>query len=100
VVPFEEIRWYPFRKLAGTLSGNSALETLKYLVAGGNGSTFIPELALYENKKMKGLINYYPFIEKNAQREIALFTRDQYPRPDEIRLLYQKMKDHLPEFKT
>lgn len=24
VVPFEEIRWYPFRKLAGTLSGNSA----------------------------------------------------------------------------
>jgi hypothetical protein len=25
VVPFEEIRWYPFRKLAGSLSGNSAL---------------------------------------------------------------------------
>jgi hypothetical protein len=24
VVPFEEIRWYPFRKLAGPLSGNSA----------------------------------------------------------------------------
>jgi hypothetical protein len=25
VVPFEEIKWYPFRKLAGPLSGNSAL---------------------------------------------------------------------------
>lgn len=24
MVPFEEINWYPFRKLAGTLSGNSA----------------------------------------------------------------------------
>ncbi len=76
----------------------TSLETLKYLVAGGNGSTFIPELALYEDKKMKGLINYYPFMEKSAHREIALVTREQYPRPDEIRLLYQKMKEHLPKF--
>ena len=76
----------------------TSLETLKYLVAGGNGYTFIPELALHENKKMKGLINYYPFIEKTAYREIALFTRDQYSRPDEIRLLFQKMKEHLPKF--
>ena len=76
----------------------TSLETLKYLVAGGNGSTFIPELALYEDKKMKGLINYYPFMEKSAQREIALVTREQYSRPDEIRLLYQKMKEHLPKF--
>ena len=71
---------------------------MKYLVAGGNGTTFIPELALYEDKKMKGLINYYPFTEKSAHREIALVTRDQYSRPDEIRLLYQKMKEHLPKF--
>lgn len=76
----------------------TSLETLKYLVAGGNGSTFIPELALYEDKKMKGLINYYPFMEKSAHREIALVTREQYSRPDEIRLLYQKMKEHLPKF--
>jgi len=76
----------------------TSLETLKYLVAGGSGYTFIPELALYENKKMKGLINYYPFVEKTAYREIALVTRDQYSRPDEIRLLYQKLKEHLPKF--
>lgn len=77
----------------------TSLETLKYLVAGGNGSTFIPELALYEDKKMKGLIHYYPFIEKSAWREIALVTRDQYPRPDEVRLLHRKMQEHLPKFK-
>jgi LysR family hydrogen peroxide-inducible transcriptional activator len=86
------------RKATAKIQATS-LETLKYLVAGGNGSTFIPELALDENKKMKGLIHYYPFYEKSAQREIALFTRDQYSRPNEIRLLYQKMKEHLPKFK-
>jgi hypothetical protein len=32
VVPFEEIRWYPFRKLAGTLSGNSALNTIRFKI--------------------------------------------------------------------
>ncbi|MBY0515449.1 MAG: LysR family transcriptional regulator [Bacteriovoracaceae bacterium] len=76
----------------------SSLETLKYLVAAGNGTTFIPQLALADNKKMKGLISYYPFIEKSAHREIALVTRDQYSRPDEIRLLLQKMKENLPKF--
>lgn len=86
------------RQKAPTKIQATSLETLKYLVAGGNGSTFIPELALYEDKKMKGLINYYPFMEKSAHREIALVTRDQYSRPDEIRLLYQKMKEHLPKF--
>lgn len=86
------------RQKAPTKMQATSLETLKYLVAGGNGSTFIPELALYEDKKMKGLVNYYPFLEKAAHREIALFTRDQYSRPDEIRLLYQKMKEHLPKF--
>jgi LysR family hydrogen peroxide-inducible transcriptional activator len=86
------------RQKASTKNQATSLVTLKYLVAGGNGSTFIPELALYDDKKMKGLINYYPFLEKSAHREIVLVTREQYTRPDEIRLLYQKMKDHIPKF--
>ena len=76
----------------------TSLETLKHLVAGGNGVTFIPELALDDNKKLKGLIKYYGFIEKSASREIVLVTREQYSRPENIRLLYQKMKEHLPKF--
>jgi len=87
------------RKATSKIQATS-LETLKYLVAGGNGSTFIPELALCDDKKMKGLIHYYAFVEKTAHREIVLVTREQFSRPDEIRLLYQKMKENLPKFKT
>jgi LysR family transcriptional regulator, hydrogen peroxide-inducible genes activator len=79
---------------------SSSLDTLRYLVASGNGYTFFPELAIHEDRKLKSLIKYYPFIEKSAQREIVLVTREQYPKPDEIRLLYQKLKENLPEFKS
>jgi LysR family hydrogen peroxide-inducible transcriptional activator len=75
----------------------TSLETLTHLVASGNGYTFIPQLALNEDKKLKSLISYYPFIEKSAHREIVLVTREQYPKPDEIRLLYQNLKQHLPK---
>jgi phage-related protein len=38
VVPFEEIRWYPFRKLAGPHSGNSASMPLsKKMIGMGQG---------------------------------------------------------------
>lgn len=78
---------------------SSSLDTLKYLVASGNGYTFFPELAINDDKKLKSLIRYYPFVEKSAYREIVLVTREQYPKPDEIRLLYSKLKENLPEFK-
>lgn len=83
---------------ASTKVQASSLETLRYLVASGHGQTFIPALALDEDKRLKGLLKYYPFAEKTAEREIVLVTREQYPRPDEIRLLYQKMKENLPRF--
>jgi LysR family transcriptional regulator, hydrogen peroxide-inducible genes activator len=75
---------------------SSSLETLRHLIAAGNGITLFPELAITEHKKLKGLVRYYPFIEKSAHREIALVTREQYPKPEEIRLLVQKLKEHLP----
>jgi LysR family hydrogen peroxide-inducible transcriptional activator len=74
----------------------TSLETLRYLVATGTGYTLMPELALNEDKKLKGLIKYYPFAEKSAYREIVLLTREQYAKPNDIRLLLQKMKQHLP----
>lgn len=77
---------------------SSSLETLRHLVAGGNGYTFFPELAINHERRLKALIKYYPFSEKNAHREIVLVTREQYPKPEEIRLLLQKMKENLPVF--
>ena len=77
---------------------SSSLETLRHLVASGQGYTFFPELAISEEKRLKGLMKYYPFIEKSAFREIVLVSREEYPRPDEIRLFYQKLKEHLPTF--
>ncbi|MGE3609932.1 MAG: LysR substrate-binding domain-containing protein [Bacteriovoracaceae bacterium] len=82
---------------AGAKIQAAGLETLRYLVATGNGYTFMPELALNDDKKLKGLINYYPFLEKSAQREIVLVTREQYARPEEIRMMYQKLKENLPQ---
>ena len=76
----------------------SSLETLRHLVASGHGYTFIPELAMEEDKRLKGLVRYYAFSEKTAEREIVLVTREQYPKPEEIRLLVQKTKEHLPRF--
>jgi LysR family hydrogen peroxide-inducible transcriptional activator len=75
---------------------SSSLETLRHLIAAGNGITLFPELAITEHKKLKGLVRYYPFIEKSAQREIVLVTREEYAKPEEIRLLLQKLKQHLP----
>ncbi len=78
---------------------SSSLETLRHLVAAGNGYTFFPELAINDDKRLKNLISYYPFMEKTAGREIVLVTRSTYPKPHEIRLLSQKLKEHLPLFK-
>ncbi len=77
---------------------STGLETLRHLVASGNGYTLFPELALREDKKLKNLIKYYPFIEKSAHREIVLVSREQYAKPEEIRLLFQKLKENLPNF--
>lgn len=77
---------------------STSLETLRHLVASGNGYTFFPELALREDKKLKNLIKYHPFIEKTAYREIVLVSREQYSKPEEIRLLFQKLKENLPTF--
>ena len=77
---------------------SSSLETLRHLVAAGQGYTFFPQLAISDEKKLKGLMKYYPFMEKSASREIVLLAREEYPRPDEMRLFYQKLKEHLPHF--
>jgi len=77
---------------------SSSLETLKHLVATGNGYTFFPELAITEDRRLKNLIKYCPFVERTAYREIALVTREQYAHPEEVRLFIQKLKQHLPQF--
>jgi LysR family transcriptional regulator, hydrogen peroxide-inducible genes activator len=74
----------------------ASLETLIHLVASGNGYTFVPELAIREDKRLKHLVRYLPFSDKGASREIVLVSREQYPRPEEIRLLYQKLKEKKP----
>jgi LysR family hydrogen peroxide-inducible transcriptional activator len=78
----------------------TSIETLLYLVAGGNGLTFIPELAISTHKKIRSLLKFYAFAEKNVAREIVLVTRETHPRPEEIRLLYKKLKEHLPSLGT
>jgi LysR family hydrogen peroxide-inducible transcriptional activator len=70
----------------------SSLETLRHLVAAGNGITMIPELAVNSDHRLKHLISYYSFQENNAGRNIVLVSRENYSRPLAIRMLLSKLK--------
>jgi LysR family hydrogen peroxide-inducible transcriptional activator len=74
----------------------SSLETLQHLVATGNGPSFIPKLSITQNKKLRNLITYYELAEKSAQREIVLVAREQYFKPEEIRLLVALLRQNAP----
>jgi LysR family hydrogen peroxide-inducible transcriptional activator len=70
----------------------TSLETLRYLVAAGNGYTIMPEMAVEKDHELKKIMKYFPFIEKSAGRGIVLVSRENYRNPDDIRLLVNKLK--------
>lgn len=76
----------------------TSLETLKHLVATGQGYTLIPYLAAKDDKRLKGLLTYRAFPSKPAVgREIILVTRKRYPKMIAIEALATFLRETRPE---
>lgn len=69
----------------------TSLETLKHLVAAGEGYTFFPELAVTKDG-LDSLIEYRQIEGKQVGRIISLYTRQEYARQIEADLLTDLIK--------
>ncbi len=77
-----------------TLQGTS-LYTMIEMVAGGQGITFIPEMAVDSALVQQSYISLRPLKEKGPHREIALMWRPTYQRKDDLKLLARTMAEIL-----
>jgi len=77
-----------------TVQGTS-LYTIIEMVAGGQGITFIPEMALESTLVERSGIRLRPLAEQGPHREIALVWRPTYQRKDNLQLLTQMMRKIL-----
>lgn len=76
----------------------TSLETLKHLVATGQGYTLVPYLAAQDDKRLKGLLTYKPFHGKPPLgRQIVLVYRKRYPRIDDINELASFLRENRPD---
>lgn len=74
-----------------TVQGTS-LYTMIEMVAGGQGITFIPEMAVESALVQQSDICLRPLAEQAPHREIALVWRPTYHRKDEMALLAEEMR--------
>ena len=73
-----------------------SLETFMRMVEGGNGITFIPELAIYQlSDQQKELVR--PFAIPRPAREIVWVTRKDFIRHTIANLLIRNIKEHIPQ---
>ena len=73
-----------------------SLETFMRMVEGGNGITFIPELAIYQlSDQQKELVR--PFAIPRPAREIVWVTRKDFIRHTLANLLIRNIKEHIPQ---
>jgi len=61
----------------------ASVETLRHLVAAGNGCALIPEMAVLPGMDCAGLVRYLPFREPAPGRTIGLVFHDRCPRIDD-----------------
>lgn len=76
------------------LQGTS-LYTMIEMVAGGQGITFIPEMAVDSALVEQSNIRLRPLAEKAPHREIGLVWRPTYQRKDDLKILAQMMGEIL-----
>ena len=81
-------------KSSASFQGTS-LYTLLQMVAGGQGITFVPEMAMETELLNSGEIALTPLADKGPHREIGLVWRNTYFRKDDLKLLAEKMRELL-----
>lgn len=74
----------------------TSLETLRHLVASGAGYTLMPLLAVSDDERLRDLIRYRRLEGKNTARTIVLTCRARFPRRQEVDLLAEFIRTHLP----
>jgi len=74
----------------------ASLETLKYLVAAGEGYSLLPQLACELSPELSKLVEVRVFDERAPVRRIALCTRNSSPLRDQIAGLAELIRRHLP----
>ena len=86
--------WRAMRKGGNTVQGTS-LYTMIEMVAGGQGITFIPQMAADSALVTQSGISLCPLAEPGPHRQIALVWRPTYVRKDDLKVLAKKMRDAL-----
>ena len=84
------------------LQGNTAVQgtslyTMIEMVAGGQGITFIPEMAVDSSLVEQSNICLRPLKEKGPHREIGLVWRPTYQRKHDLQLLARTMAKILEQ---
>lgn len=69
----------------------TSLYTMIEMVAGGQGITFIPEMAVDSALVRQSDIRLRPLAEKGPHRQIGLVWRPTFPRQEELQLLAREM---------
>jgi LysR family hydrogen peroxide-inducible transcriptional activator len=73
----------------------TSLYTLVQMVAGGQGITFLPEMAVNDDFLAQNQIAVRPLAEKGPHRELSLVWRASYHRKADLALLANAMHDLL-----
>lgn len=73
----------------------TSLYTLLEMVAGGQGITLLPEMAIKSGLVNQERIRLRPLAEKGPHREIGLVWRATYHRKKDLRLLAETMQQNL-----
>lgn len=74
----------------------TSVETLRQLVATGEGYTLLPALAVRGASNLDGLLRYRPMKSERAGRLIALYSRPRTAAAGDIKELARFFKNHLP----
>lgn len=73
----------------------TSLYTLVQMVAGGQGLTFLPDMAVRGDWLQAGDIRLIPLSEPGPHRHIGLIWRKSFARKDDLRLLTETMREAM-----
>lgn len=83
-------------KISQTFQGTS-LYTLLQMVAGGQGVTFVPEMAIHTGQLNIQDICLVPLYEPTPHREIGLVWRKSFYQQEDLYLLAQHMQNYMQQ---
>lgn len=83
--------------LRNAMFQGTSLYTLMEMVAGGQGVTFLPEMAIQSGIAKQRGIDFRPLASKGPHRDIALVWRTSFYRKGDMKVLAETMGERLAE---